>query len=105
MLGLQGQMDTLMTLRASSLAERTLPGQCEHRPSTVHRDTRAIRVMIVDDHLMAVFHQAACNVAAHASETDHADLHVTAPHILTNFILTYFGIGTLARVRMRRAAL
>ena len=34
---------------------------------------------IIDDGLMAIFHQAARDVATHASETDHADLHVTAP--------------------------
>ena len=33
-------------------------------------------VVIVDDRLVAVLHQAARDVAAHAPETDHADLHV-----------------------------
>src|SRR5262249_16513104 len=39
----------------------------------------SIGVMIVDHRLMAVLHKAACDVAAHASETNHADLHVTNP--------------------------
>ena len=32
-------------------------------------------VVIVDDHLVAILDQAAGNIAAHAAETDHADLH------------------------------
>src|SRR4029077_1512344 len=38
-----------------------------------------IGVMVIDDGLMAILNQPACDIAAHASETDHADLHVKSP--------------------------
>ena len=37
----------------------------------------SIGVMIIDDRLVTILDQAARNVAAHASEIDHADLHLT----------------------------
>src|SRR5262245_19351563 len=43
-----------MALRVASLADHIEPGERDRRQPTVHRDPPAIRVMIVDDHLMTV---------------------------------------------------